>query len=149
MDKIVILGSKNVISNKASKWISMIIGILYLVLGSVKTYEQGSSFDSLGWLVLGACFLLYGLLVFAANPLTPKMRISDIQVELKNKIFGKTTMVTWTDVQSIEFGQFMIIFKLKDRVEVLNYSSNADASIEIKSLIREIAESKNILVSGG
>ena len=149
MDKIVILGSKNVISNNASKWISIIIGILYLVLGSVKTYEHGSSFESLGTLALGACFLLYGLLVFAATPLTPKMRISDIQVELKNKIFAKTIIVIWTDVQSIEYDQFMIIFKLKDRVEVLNYSSNADASIEIKSLIREIAESKNIPVSGG
>jgi hypothetical protein len=149
MDKTVILGSKNVISNKASKWISMIIGIMYLVLGSVKTYEQGSSFDSLGWLFLGACFLLYTLLVFSATPLTPKMRISDIKIELKNKIFGKTTIVMWTDVQSIEFGQFMITFKLKDRDQVLNYDSNPDASIAIKSLIREIAESKNIQVSGG
>ena len=58
-------------------------------------------------------------------------------------------MVIWTDVQSIEFGQFMITFKLKDRDEVLNYNSNPDASIEIKSLIREIAASKNIQVSGG
>ena len=149
MDKVVILGSKNVISNKASKWISMIIGIMYLVLGSVKTYEQGSSFDSTGWLFLGACFLLYSLLVFTATPLTPKMRITDIQVELKNKIFGKRTKVMWTDVQSIEFGQFMIIFKLKDRDEVFNYSSNTDASIEIKSSIRELADSKNIPVTGG
>jgi len=149
MGKTVILGSKNVISNNVSKWLSLIIGILYLVLGAVKTYEQGSSFDSLGWLFLGACFILYGLLVFTATPLTPKMRISDIQVELKNKIFGKRTKVMWADVQSIEFGQFMIIFKLKDRDKELNYRSNKDASIEIKSLIREIAENKNIQVSGG
>ncbi|MEQ8240942.1 MAG: hypothetical protein RIA69_17125 [Cyclobacteriaceae bacterium] len=149
MDKVVILGSKNVISNKVSKWISMIIGTVYLILGSIKTYEKGSSFESVGWLLLGACFLIYGLLVFTATPLTPKMRINDVQVELKNKIFSKTTMVIWTDVQSITFGQFMIIFKLKDRDEVFNYSSNADASIEIKSSIREIAKSKHIQVSGG
>jgi hypothetical protein len=126
----------------------MIIGIMYLVLGSVRTYERDSSFDSLGWLFLGACFLLYSLLVFSTTPLTPKMRINDIQIELKNKIFGKTAVVMWLDVQSIEFGPF-IIFKLKDKDEVLNYSANADASIEIKSTIREIAESKNIQVSGG
>lgn len=149
MDKTVILGTKNVISNKASKWISIIIGMLYIVLGSLKTYEQGSSFDSLGWLVLGIGLLLYGLLVFAPTSLTPKMRINNNQVGLKNKIFGKTTDVMWKDVQSIEFGQFMITFKLKDREEVLTYNSNPDASIEIKSSIRELAESKNIQVSGG
>ena len=58
-------------------------------------------------------------------------------------------MIVWTSVQSIEFGQFKIVFKLKDRDEVLNYSSSADASIEIKSLIREVAENKNIRVIGG
>ena len=77
------------------------------------------------------------------------MRITDAEIEIKNKIFGKSTMVILTDLKSIEFGPYLITFHLHDRDEMISYSSNAEASIEIKSLIREVAENNDIKVIGG
>ncbi len=149
MNKTILLGATNSISNNAGKWLLSIIGALYLGLGSIKIYEQGVSFESVGWLVIGACFLIYGLIIYSATSLTPKVKISDTQIEIKNKIFGKATRILWTDIQKITFAPYTITFRLKDKDERVTYSSSAETSIEIKSSIREVAENKNIQVEGG
>jgi hypothetical protein len=149
MKKTILLGSKGTISNNVSKWIFGILGLLYIVLGSKKIYEQGVSFDSIGHLIIAFVFLLYSIIVFSVTPLTPKMRICDNEIEIKRKIFSSPIKILWTNIQSIEFNQYMIVFHLTDRVEEFNYSSNAETSIEIKSSIREVSEKKNIQVTGG
>ena len=149
MNKTILLGSTNAISNNASKWIFSIIGIIYIGLGITDTYEQGSSFSSIGRIIIGISFLLYSLIIFSATPLTPKIKVNNNEVELKNKIFSKTLRIMWMNIKSIEFDSYSIGFRLNDGVEKFNYKSNAESSIEIKSLIRKVAESKNIPVIGG
>ena len=149
MDKTILLGATSVISNRASKWLWSIIGTLYIGLGTSKIYNQGASFESVGWLIIGASFLIYGLIIFSATLLTPQIRITDSEIQIKKKILDKATLVPWTHILSIEFGPYLISLQLNDRVETISYSSHAEASIEIKSIIREVAESKDIPVTGG
>lgn len=149
MKKTILIGATNSISNKASKWLTSIIGIFYLGLGGMKIIEQGLSYEAIGWLVIGVCFIAYSLIIYSSTPFTPKIQVSDIEITVKNKIFGKAIQILWQDIQSIRFNPYMIVFHLHSKDEVVTYSSNPETSIEIKSAIRKIADSKNIEIVGG
>ena len=149
MKKTILLGEKGMVSTKVSAWLLGILGLIYLVLGSMEIYEQGASIGSSGYLLLGFIFILYSIIVFTINPFAPKVTISDIEVTIKRKVFIAPINILWTSIHSIEFDQYMIALHLTDRVEEFSYSTNAEISIEIKSAIREVAENKNIQVIGG
>ena len=149
MKKTILLGEKGMISTKASAWLLGILGLIWLVVGSMEIYVQGASIGSSGYLLIGFIFILYSITVFTVNPFAPKVTISDIEVKIKRKVSSGTIRILWTSIQSIEFDHFMIAFHLTDRIEEFSYSTNAETSIEIKSSIREVAENNNIQVIGG
>ena len=149
MNKTILLGAKSTLSNNASKWLLSFIGIFYLGFGSMKIYQQGSSFESFAWLIAGVIFLFNGLIIYSSTPWTPKIRVNNSEIDVKNKFFGKSKIILWANIQSSEFEPYTIVFHFMDSDEIISYKSNAEASIEIKSVLREVAESKNIQVKGG
>lgn len=150
MKKTILLGTKGAISVTVSKWTFGILGLFWLVLGIIKLSGQdGTTFESIGHLIIGSIFLLYSVIVFTLNPFAPKVVISDDVILIKPKLFNKPIKVLSSSIKSIEFGQYKIMFHLEDSIEEINYSSNAKTSIEIKSAIRIVAEHKNIPISGG
>jgi hypothetical protein len=149
MEKTILLGEKGMVSAKASAWLLGILGLIWLILGSMEIYAQGASIGSSGYVLVGFIFILYSIIVFTVNPFAPKVTISDIEVKIKRKVFSTPINILWTSIQSIEFDQYMIALQLTDRVEEFSYRTNAEISIEIKSAIREVAENKNIQVIGG
>lgn len=149
MEKTILFGEKGMISRKTSAWLFSILGIVWIVLGSIEVYKEEVSIYSSGYLIIGFVFVLYGLIVFTANPFAPKVTISDSDLRIKKNVFGGSIRILWTSIQSIEFDNYMVAFRLKDRIEAISYGTNAEISIEIKSTIREVAEKKGIQVIGG
>ena len=149
MNKTILLGAKSALSNNASKWLLSLIGLSYIGFGAIKIYQQGSSFESTAWLIAGTLFLFNGLITYSSTPWTPRIRINDSEIYVKNKLFGKSKIILWVNIQSIEFEPYTIVFHFMDSDEIISYKSNAEASIEIKSVLREVAESKAIQVKGG
>ena len=149
MKKTILLGEKGMISTKISKWLFTILGLLWLLLGIIRFYEDGAGTGSIAYLVIAFAFILYSILVFTVNPFAPKVILSDEEIVLKRKAFSSPVKILWNSIQSIEFNQYMIAFHSTEGVEEFSYSTNADISIEIKTAIREIAEQKNIQVVGG
>lgn len=149
MKKTILLGEKGMISANVSKWLFGILGLLWLILGIIEIYEEGSSIGSIGYLAIAFVFIVYSILVFTINPLAPKVIITDHEIKIKRKVIGGHINILWNDIKSIEFDQYTIAFHLTEGVKEFTYRTNADISIEIKSSIREIAETKNISVTGG
>lgn len=52
-------------------------------------------------------------------------------------------------LKKIEFDLYKLSFQLSDNNLVFSYNSHPDISIDIKNMIREMAEEKNIEVTGG
>jgi len=149
MSKTILLGNPNNISINASKWISAIIGIMYLGMGLIKLWQEGFSFYAAGYIVLGTAFGVYAFVVFSTTLFTPRVDLDDNGLKLRNKVFGKTTRLSWQDIVSIDFDTYEINFNLKSGVHSFSYTSNTAISIEIKQSIREMAEPKGIIVSAG
>jgi hypothetical protein len=143
MDKTILLGSRNTISNRANKWLWTMGGLTWIVFGGSKMYDQGTSLESGAWLLCGAIVILHGLIFFRPTSITPKIRITDLKIEIKKKIRNRATLIPWAKIHAIEFGSYFMNFQLHDRVETISYRTNAHTSIKIKSLIREVAESKS------
>ena len=154
MTKTIILGLSNKvntdrISIRVRFWLANSIGLIYFVLGTIKYYNSGSSFESWGWIILGVFFIIFGIIMFSNTPLTPKFKIDDNKLEFKNKIISKPVTLFWRKIQSIKFAPYEITFQLESTDKIISYSSSPTSSIEIKTSIREVAESKNIPIVGG
>ena len=149
MKKTILLGEKGMISTKTSAWLLGILGLMWLVLGGIEIFKENATIGSSGYLLIGVVLILYSLIVFTVNPFAPKVNISDTEIKIKKKVFGGSHKILWANMKSIELDQYLIIFHLLDRSEEISYSTNAEISIDIKSTIREVAESKNIQVTGG
>lgn len=137
------------ISAYMSKWLFGILGIIHFGYGLVKIYEEGTSISGVSYIIIGLAFLLYSVLIFTNNPFAPKVIISDAEIKIKRKAFRRPLQILWSNIQSIEFDNYLIVFHLQDRIEKFSFNTNAETSIEIKSSIREIAENNNIQISGG
>lgn len=149
MKKTILLGEKGMISSKISKWLLGILGLLWFAFGTLKIYADGVSIGSIGYIIIGLILIVYSVLIFTANPFAPKVSISENEIKIKRKVFSRSVNILWTNIESIEFDQYLIVFNLKDGIEEFDYSTNAEISIEIKSSIREAAENKHIEVKGG
>lgn len=149
MRKTVLFGSSDNISTRAKWLISLFVSVSYLGFGITKLYYDREAYVSYGWILLGIIAFLYGTLMYSNTPLSPKFQIDDNRLTFKNKIFSKPVLIDWTSIKSIEFKSYAIIFHLDKSIERIAYNSNTTTSIEIKSIIRDIAESKEIEVTGG
>ena len=149
MNKTIVIGTRGSLSNKASFWLFMIIGTGFFLTGANDIYLSGLSVESMGNMVFGGFFCAYAIVTYFATSYTPRIQIDSSTLELRNKVFGKTWQLDWSEIRSIEFRSFEIQFNLKDDVRVFSYGSNPETSMDIKKSIREMAENKDIEVIGG
>ena len=149
MKKTILLGENGMISTKTSAWLMSILGLFWCAWGAKALYENGLSIGSSGNLIIGLIFLLYSILVFTANPFAPQVTISDSEIMIRKKVFGGSTRLNWSDVQSIEFDTYLIIFHLSEGDHEFSYKTNQETSIKVKTAIREMAATKSIEVTGG
>ena len=154
MEKTILIGMNNQYSAKANRWGFILTGLLFLFNGVLNIYNN--SLEPLG-LILGIgiffggiYFTFYGMTAFSKySRFAMKIKITNKIIEIKNKLFGSAMRLNWSDITSIKFGFYEIIFQIENTTEVFEINSNADVSKEVKRIIREQAELKNIEVIGG
>lgn len=149
MTKTILLGTGNNFSNKTSKWLFVILGVLYVVYGYQKMDQVDRLIESRGFMIYGIVFVAYGFIIFSNNAFSPKVVINEKTIKFKPKFFGAATQIHWIDIRQIEFGSYEITFHLKDGDVRIPYHTNPDISIEIKKAIRPIAHNLSIDVIGG
>lgn len=154
MSKTIIIGMNNKFSAAANKWLFSLTGLLFFVNGGFNIYANHIEPIGLvlGVLMLfGGCYyMFYGLFGFSKNSkFACKVKVDDSTIELKNSFRKPSTKLKWTQLSSIKFQPYEIIFQLGNSSCSFAYNSNSDVSIAIKQTIRDFAEQKNIEVIGG
>ena len=144
----------NRFSAKANRWLFSLTGLLFLANGIFNiSYNKLEPLGmTLGVLILigGWFYLFYGIFAFSqGSKFAPKIAFDESTIELKNSIWKSTTTLKWSEVSSITFESFDIIFQLQDHSASFSYKANPETSISIKQSIRDVAAQKNIFVTGG
>ncbi|MEQ8551438.1 MAG: hypothetical protein RIC06_16250 [Cyclobacteriaceae bacterium] len=149
----VLLGTGNGIAPVWNMRLFFAIGGLNIFQG-VRMVTNETHF---GWLILGFIIIptsiaicIYSILMFSKRSrYAPRVSISDNLILIKEKLMSHAVEIPWDHIKSIDFAAYKIVFKLPDSDYVFSYRSTSDTSKEIKSAIREMAESKGIEVIGG
>ena len=154
MDTIVLLGTKNDFSMRANKILHLLIGILFILNGSLQIYS--STFGAIGYiigiptLIMGVFYLWYAFIITSPkSKFAPRVAIDNDRVLLKNRLFNKAKFLSWDDINSINFKTFEIEFTLENDGHSFSYDASADSSIKIKEALRKYSEKKGIPVYGG
>ncbi len=100
--------------------------------------------------IFGVFYFFYGILRYSTkSKFSPKVKIDDQTIELKDGMWKPARILKWSDVSSITFQSYELNFRLQDSVYKFTYDTNPENSREIKQTIRKLAERKNIEVTGG
>ena len=154
MSKTILIGMNNKFTAKANKWLFSLTGLLFLVNGIFNLYN--SILEPIGlilgvsMIVGGIFYLFYGLFGFLENSkFSPKVQLDELTIELKNSLWKPSVKLKWSDLSSIKFEPYEVIFNINDVSNSFSFNANANVSVEIKQTIREMAERRNIDVVGG
>lgn len=136
--------------------------VLFFVLGISQVMQGIRQLDGIplttGDSIFGAFLSLTGLLLIVLgfalfNPafkFCPRFSVDDERIVVREDIFYATKRIDWKDIKEIAFKSFALDILLKDgKEELLILRTNAEASIEVKKLVREMADRKMILIKGG
>ena len=149
MTKTILIGVTNRLSSKTSKVIFAIIGVIYMLSGASKYYQFGASVESISFFLFGVVIIAYGVILFTATPISPRVQVNDSEIVMRTKLFGTTEQLSWSSIQSIAFDSYEIEFETVEGRRSLSYKANPETSLEIKRSIRAMAESKDIEITGG
>ncbi len=125
------------------------IGALFLIAGLSKSFAVGVSIESGGFALIGLSYLVRVIIYYTATPVTPRVHISETDLLIKTKLFGRTYRFNWINIRSIKYNSYEIILELKDGVKAISYKCNPEVSLDIKQSLREMANTKDIEVVGG
>ena len=154
MDKVILLGMNNKFSLKTNLWGHSLLGILFVIQG-VYHIESNIVFPfglMIGVILIpgGIVYSIYGLLSFnKSSKYAPGFSISEDELCFKKNLFKPAQRITWGHIKKIEMAAYLLIVSTEQSEIVMHYSSNPEVSLEIKSTIRKMAESKGIEVIGG
>ncbi|MEQ8415112.1 MAG: hypothetical protein RIB71_11620 [Imperialibacter sp.] len=155
MTKTIIFGARDRSSLYSNKWVLMVAGTLfcaysaYWLVGYFDSGQGISIFFGVAWLGSGIYYLTTSMLLFQTR-YVPRAELDDRLLKLKGSLWGTLTVLSWDEIASITYKTFEINFQLRQGKEFeFEYRSNSETSIELKNLIREFAERKNIQVLGG
>ena len=146
MKKTFLLGTK--------PWALLFLAILFL-LNAIQAYFNPDQNRLEYWLMIANALtaiyaLLYILIVLTDLIGTaPKVVVYNEGVFLKSRAFGSGKDIKWDEIKSITFHSYQIDLKLETEPVFFNYKASAKVSKEIKQAIRDMADMKNIPVSGG
>ena len=155
MEKIILIGENNKLSIKATKWLSISMGIIWFLLGAVNLLRAESLMDlrsllSIVIIITSIVTIFYGLTAFSkTSKYALRLKVEDNYLEYKSNYLRPVTRINWIDVKEIRFDAYRITFQLNREIRRFSYRSNPEVSKEIKKTLGQMAESKNIPVIGG
>ncbi|MFT6802245.1 MAG: hypothetical protein ACJA2N_001431 [Salibacteraceae bacterium] len=100
-------------------------------------------------ILLGGNFLLIGTLGLSKKSrYSPKIKITEDQIIIKEKIFSRQKALAWSTLEKIEFGSYSLLFFKPNHSFTFKLDTTKETSIAIKQALRKIGESKNIVITG-
>ncbi len=105
-----------------------------------------------GFLLLSGLLLIFlGFTLFSSTvKFSPKLSVDDEKIIVREDVFKRTKRIDWKDIKEITFKSFALDILLNDDKEKLVIlRTNAEVSIEVKKLVREMADKKMITIKGG
>lgn len=154
MDRVILLGLNNKFSLKTNFWGHLILGILFIIQG-IYHIESNIVFPfglMIGIILVpgGIVYTIYGFLSFnKSSKYAPGFSISEDELSFKKNLFKPAQKIRWDHIKKIEMASYLLIVSTEESETVMQYSSNPEISLEIKSVVRAMAESKGIEVVGG
>lgn len=153
MKKNIIIGSSNQISPVAAVWIMSLSGLSFMALGLFSILMGPKEFDEItryGYVIVGALNFGFGLAHSKISPWAPRVCLDESEIALKNSVLKRAYVQKWDTITRVVFGHRNFLLLLKDEVKYdFSYQSTASTSLNIKTAVRKIAESKGIEVVGG
>jgi len=141
---------------KWNKWAFIISGSVNIMIGVRQIYLANSWTDwteILGIVLAigGLLMVIYGIIIFTpSSRLVPKIEIGDEQIIIKQEFSKNGVVLNWGNIKEIVYKTFEIDFVLNDdKTEIVNLQTSAEISVEIKETIRQLADQKQITVTGG
>ena len=130
------------------------LAILFLSNAIVAYFNPEQSRLEYWLMIVNAITGLFCLLfiLFVLTDLTgtaPKVVVTNEGVLLKAKVFGSGRQIKWSEVSSMIFHSYQIDFKLDSEPVFFSYKASANVSRDIKQAIRDMADMKNIPITGG
>ncbi len=142
--QIFLLGSENFLPHGATKWISIFMGTCYTIVAGMKVSKGELNAESIAFLALGIGLVLYGIIVFSNNSMSPKIILTDEGLHVKTGLFVKPKEIAWSDIQAIQFGQYEIKSLSDEEWSSIHYKTLPEISKAIKHAIRKQAEKQGI-----
>ncbi|NMM47741.1 hypothetical protein [Marinigracilibium pacificum] len=146
----ILLGSRNNFSLKTNRWIYIIGGLIYALLGIMMVLDDGFSLLAISWIIMGVIGVVYSILALSGkSKYAPKFEADQERLSFKTGVFSSTINFQWKDIQMIKFGHYTIEIVSKNQSKNFTYETNPDVSVSIKQTIRKYAQSKDIEIIGG
>lgn len=118
------------LANEQLEWYSLILGIAMIALSII--------------------YAFYSVLAFSEkSKYSPKVRMNNKLIQLKSSFWKRGYLINWSDVKLINFGRYKVEFELSNGTKAFPYNTESKKSKELKSMLREFAESQSIQVIGG
>ena len=140
-------------------WVTRIFYLLFGASQSIQGIDRLSDNPlTTGKMLLGGFLLLTGvLLIFIGITLftsmvrfSPKISVDENEIVVREDVFLKTRTIKWKDIKEISFKSFALdILLVNNTNEIITLRANAETSIEVKKLLREIAGRKLVSIKGG
>ncbi|XOV92035.1 MAG: hypothetical protein ACFHWX_17720 [Bacteroidota bacterium] len=151
MKKTILLGTRQINIHR-NVIISVSLGVIFIINGVISMKRGGPFGLILGVLTMvgGLWYIVYALLAFNKySKFAPRFTLDEKELLFKETLFRRPVRFFWNKIRRIELGPYQLLISTDDSNQTLYYSTRASTSKEIKSAIREIAESKQIEVIGG
>jgi hypothetical protein len=145
---------KKTFSLGVRQWLYIFMGVMFLLNGIIGYFKEEPMTIEYWLMVLNLSFgsyaFIYGLIVsFDLMGLSPKVVVTSEGVLLKSKPFSSGKELSWDEVKAITFHSYQMDFKLETEPVFFDYNCSANTSMKIKEAIRDMAEMKQIPVTGG
>lgn len=139
---------------KVSLWGTIFTGIIFFINGVINIYRDVA--EPIGFILgvvmipCGIGYMIYGLLSFTtSSKYAPRFTIDEKELLFKQTLKEPPIKVSWNQIKRIHMAPYLLDLSTSESDIIMSYSSNSRISKEIKSAIREMAESKGIEVRGG
>lgn len=154
MHRIILIGNKFKLSKKILITIRIINGIAIILWGIffIRNYDFNPyELIFLSLVVLTSTLYISYIFIITSEKsnLSPKVKVDDSEILLRNSLWNKNLIIKWIDISSIAFQPYKIVIRSQDSLSSFSYETNAETSREIKQTIRDFAERKNVEVIGG
>ena len=98
----------------------------------------------------GIAYSIYGHLSFKkSSRYAPRFSISEDELSFKKTMMKPAIIIPWDQIKKIKMSPYILDISTEKSEIIMHYSSNPEISLEIKSAVRAMAESKGIEVVGG